>query len=253
MDGVIGMSETLVEFENLSYTYQDGTHALKGVSARIGAGESVAIVGGNGAGKSTLLLLLCCCHLAGEGVLKIGGTAVDKSTLDTVRHRVGMVFQDSDEQLFMPTVWDDVAFGPINKGHAAAEVDSIVQHALDEVGVSELAEKTPYRLSSGQKRLVAIAAILAMRPEVIVLDEPTSNLDPRARRAFINTLNNLDYTKIVASHDLEMVLETCRRTIVMAKGGIIADGPTRTILDSDRILEEGHLEKPMSLRFASRS
>lgn len=241
------MSVKVVEFTNLSYTYPDGTHALKGVSSKIGKGESVAIVGGNGAGKSTLLMLLCGCHAAGEGELKIEGTAVDKSTLDLVRHKVGMVFQDSDEQLFMPTVWDDVAFGPINKGYPAAEVDAIVQNAMAEVGVAELAKKAPYRLSGGQKRLVAIAAILAMQPEVVVLDEPTSNLDPRARRAFISTLNALDYVKIVASHDLEMVLETCRRTIVMANGHIIADGPTRDILDNDDILEKGHLEKPMSL------
>ncbi len=244
------MNTAVIEFSNLAYTYPDGTRALENVSGCIGEKESLAIVGGNGAGKSTLLMLLCGCHLPTGGELRIDNTLVGKGNLDTVRRKVGMVFQDSDEQLFMPTVWDDVAFGPLNRKLSASEVDTIVNQALDEVGVADLAKKAPYRLSGGQKRLVAIATILAMQPDVLVLDEPTSNLDPKARRAFIGTLNRLNHTKIVASHDLEMVLETCSRTIVMAKGKIIADGPPGEILARDDILEQGHLEKPLSLRLA---
>lgn len=242
------MSHHIVEVRNLRYAYPDGTEALSGVSFRIQHGESVAFVGANGAGKSTLLLHLNGCLVPSAGEVRIGDFPLTPGTLSEVRRTVGMVFQDPDDQLFMPTVHDDVAFGPLNLGLPVDEVEARVLSALATVGCGGLDKRPPYKLSGGEKRSVAIATVLAMSPSILVLDEPSSNLDPRARRQFINLLKEFTHTKIIASHDLDMVLDLCERTIVLQQGKVRIDGPTREIFADDRLLEECHLERPLSMQ-----
>ena len=242
------MSHHIVEVQDLRFAYPDGNEALSGLSFRIHHGESVAIVGANGAGKSTLLLHLNGCLVPKQGTVRIGDFPLTEKTLPDVRRTVGMVFQDPDDQLFMPTVYDDVAFGPLNLGLPFDEVDARVRAALATVGGEHLAKRPPYRLSGGEKRAVAIATVLSMSPNILVLDEPTSNLDPRARRNLITLLHGFEHTKIIATHDLDMVMDLGGRTIVMHRGHILADGPTRDIFADDRLLDEGHLERPLSLR-----
>lgn len=242
------MSHHIVEVENLSFRYPDGTAALRGVSFRITHGESVAVVGANGAGKSTLLL-----HLNGylaptDGRVRIGDFPLTRETVHDVRKTVGMVFQDPDDQLFMPTVYEDVAFGPLNLGLPPDEVDGRVRDALERVGQLRLSDRPPYRLSGGEKRAVAIATVLSMSPSILVMDEPTSNLDPRARRQLIELLATFEHTKIIATHDLDLVLDLCHRTIVLREGQIMADGPTLDIFGDDALLTESRLEKPLRLQ-----
>jgi cobalt/nickel transport system ATP-binding protein len=242
------MSHHLIEAENLSYTYPDGTPALDGISFRITHGESVAIVGANGAGKSTLLLHLSGCLLASGGQLRIGDFMVTSRTLDEVRRSVGMVFQDPDDQLFMPTVFDDVAFAPRNLGLTETEVAERVESALSLVNMVHLRERPPYKLSAGEKRAVAIATILSIRPDILVMDEPAANLDPRNRRALINLLRTFDHTKIIATHDLDMALDVCARTIIIHKGSIAADGATSEVLSNAELLKKCSLERPLSMQ-----
>jgi cobalt/nickel transport system ATP-binding protein len=242
------MSHHIVEAKNLKFTYPDTTHALLDISFHISHGESVAIVGANGAGKSTLLL-----HLNGyltptSGQVRIGDYPLTKETLQEVRRTVGMVFQDPDDQLFMSTVYDDVAFGPLNLGLPAAEVDSRVRKALETVGVLALKDRPPHRLSSGQKRRVAIATVLSMSPDILVMDEPTSGLDPRSRRRLIEMLQTFKHSKIIATHDLDMVLNLCERTIILNEGKIQADGKTSDIFQDEKLLTECHLDKPLRLQ-----
>lgn len=242
------MSHHLVEARGLTYVYDDGTVALTDVSFRITHGEAVAVIGANGAGKSTLLL-----HLNGylrptQGQVLIGETPLMKETLPTIRRTVGVVFQDPDDQLFMPTVFDDVAFGPRNQGLPEAEVGRRVKDALERVGVWSVNAKPPYRLSGGEKKRVAIAGVLAMAPDILVMDEPTSGLDPHARRQLIGLLDEFTHTRIFTSHDLDMVLDVCPRTIVLANGAMMADGPTRDIFEDDALLARCMLEKPLSMQ-----
>lgn len=242
------MSHHIVEVQDLTYTYPDGTDAVRGISFRIHHGESVAVVGANGAGKSTLLL-----HLNGyltpqSGKVRIGDFPLTKATLRDIRRTVGMVFQDPDDQLFMPTVYEDVAFGPMNLGLPQDEVAQRVQNALARVGVEHLKERPPYKLSGGEKRAVSIATVLAMSPDILVMDEPSSNLDPRARRILIELLAGFQHTKIIATHDLDLVLDLCPRTIVIREGRIMADGPTRAIFENNQLLAESHLEKPLRMQ-----
>jgi cobalt/nickel transport system ATP-binding protein len=242
------MSHHIVEAKNLEFAYPDTTHALLGISFTIRHGESVAIVGANGAGKSTLLL-----HLNGyltptTGQVRIGDYPLTKETLQEVRRTVGMVFQDPDDQLFMSTVYDDVAFGPLNLGLPIDEVHSRVTMALETVGVLALKDRPPHRLSSGQKRRVAIATVLSMSPDILVMDEPTSGLDPQARRQLIEMLNTFKHTKIIATHDLDMVLDLCERTIIIDEGKIKADGLTSDIFQDEKLLADCHLEKPLRLQ-----
>ena len=242
------MSHHIVEAKDLEFSYPDSTHALLGISFTIRHGESVAIVGANGAGKSTLLL-----HLNGYlaptvGQVRIGDFPLTKETLQEVRRTVGMVFQDPDDQLFMSTVYDDVAFGPLNLGLPIEEVDTRVQKALETVGVAHLKDRPPHRLSSGQKRRVAIATVLSMTPDILVMDEPTAGLDPQARRQLINLLHTFKHSKIIATHDLDMVMDLCERTIILHDGKIKADGPTSEIFQNEQLLAESHLEKPFRLQ-----
>jgi cobalt/nickel transport system ATP-binding protein len=242
------MSHHLVEARGLTHIYEDGTVALDDVSFRITHGESVAIIGANGAGKSTLLL-----HLNGHlhptrGDVRIGETPLTRQTLPAIRRTVGLVFQDPDDQLFMPTVYDDVAFGPRNQGLPEEEVGKRVQDALERVGVWAVRSKPPYRLSGGEKKRVAIAGVLAMAPDILVMDEPTSGLDPHGRRQLIGLLAEFSHTRIFTSHDLDMVLALCPRTIVLLAGAVMADGPTREIFTDDELLSRCMLERPLAMQ-----
>ncbi|HEX9883875.1 MAG TPA: ABC transporter ATP-binding protein, partial [Desulfobaccales bacterium] len=238
------MSHHLVEVKDLHYRYPDGTSALRGVSFRITHGEAVAIIGANGAGKSTLLLQLNGCLLPQAGTVRIGDLPLNRKTLLHVRRTVGMVFQDPDDQLFMPLVYDDVAFGPLNLGLPAEEVEERVESALATVGASHLKDRPPYRLSGGEKRAVAIASVLSMSPSILVMDEPTAALDPKTRRHLIQLLKTFNHTLIIATHDLDLVLDLCSRAIVFKEGLIVADGPTLEILQNQELLDSSSLEKP---------
>ena len=239
------MSHHIVQAENLAYTYPDGNNALKNISFLITHGESVAIVGANGAGKSTLLMHLNGHLLPGKGSLRIGDFPLTKETVHNIRRSVGMVFQDSDDQLFMPTVYDDVAFGPLNMGLPADVVNERVKSTLETVGVLHLINRPTHRLSGGEKRSVAIATVLSMSPDILVMDEPTSNLDPKARRRLINLLKSFKHTKIIATHDLDMALDICERTIIIREGEVVADGKSIDILNNESLLSESNLEKPL--------
>jgi cobalt/nickel transport system ATP-binding protein len=235
-----------IRVENLHYRYPDGTYALKGVSLCVGEGESVAIVGPNGAGKTTLLL-----HfngiLRGSGKVFVFGEEVTSRNLLSVRKLVGLVFQDPDDQLFMPTVIEDVAFGPLNLGMSQEEAIKRAINALEMVGMSYAANKSPHQLSFGERKRVAIATVLAMEPKVLVLDEPTANLDPRSRRQLLSLLRRLEVTKIVATHDLDAALFLCDKAILMDDGQIVAIGETREIFSDEALMEAHGLEVPPSI------
>ncbi len=225
----------LITVENLSFSYPDGQQALIDVNLGIYEGDSVAVVGPNGAGKSTLIL-----HFNGilrsNGHVKLMGRPVDDDNLKWVRNRVGLVFQNPDDQLFSPTVFDDVAFGPMNMGYSRFEVEQAVKRALGLVGMSGFEKRSPHHLSVGEKRRVAMATVLSMAPEVLVIDEPTSNLDPRGKRDLVDVLKGLSITKILISHDLEMVRELCPRMVIIDRGRIVADGNTNNILTDKKLL-----------------
>jgi len=242
------MSHHFVEFRDVSFRYPDGTPALTGLSFRVTHGESVGIVGANGAGKSTLLLHMNGSLLPTSGTVTVGDLLLRKRTVQEVRRRVGMIFQNPDDQLFMPTVYEDVAFGPLNLGMDGEGVRERVREALSLVGCLDLRDKPPHHLSGGQKSAVAIAAVIAMDPDILVMDEPAANLDPRSRRNLIAMLQRFVHTKIVASHDLDLILDVCNRCIVVREGSIVADGRTADILSDKRLLEENSLELPLSLQ-----
>ena len=242
------MSHHYLRFDDVHYRYPNGYEALGGVSFRITHGEKVALVGANGAGKSTLLLHTNGLLMPSQGGVVLGGIALTRRTLPLVRQSVGLVFQDSDNQLFMPTVEEDVAFGPSNMRLEPEEIRRRVTEALDAVGALDLRGESPFRLSGGQKKRVAIATVLAMEPSVLVMDEPTSNLDPRARRQIIDLIRRFSHTTLIATHDMEMVLDLCDRTIVMKEGRIVADGSTRHVFGDLALLEECGLEQPCELR-----
>lgn len=238
------MSHHLVEARALSYAYPDGTPALRDVSFSITHGEAVGVVGANGAGKSTLLL-----HLAGlldSDAVRIADSAVTTGTRAQIHRTVGTVFQDADDQLFMPTVFDDVAFGPRNMALPIEEIERRAHAALDTVGASHLAARAPYRLSGGEKRAVAIAGVLAMSPSILVLDEPSSGLDPASRRRLIQLLRSFSHTRIIATHDLDLVLDVCDRVLVLHEGGLEADGAPQLIFSDDALLQRCRLEPPLS-------
>ncbi len=241
------MSHHIVEAQGLGYSYPDGTPALEDIRLRVEHGEAVALVGENGAGKSTLLRHFTGCLFASSGGLVIGGLPVEKKNLAEVRRAVGMVFQNPDDQLFMPTVFEDVAFGLLNLGIPAAELEGRVMEALATVGAAHLRARPPYRLSQGEKRAVAIAGVLAMRPDILIMDEPTSNLDPASRRRLINLLRTFKHTRIIATHDLDFALEVCGRAVLLHRGRVIADGPAAKVLADDALLAAASLEKPPSL------
>lgn len=242
------MSHHYLRFDDVHYRYPNGYEALCGVSFCITHGEKVALVGANGAGKSTLLLHTNGLLIPSQGEVVMGGIKLTRRTLPLVRQSVGLVFQDSDNQLFMPTVEEDVAFGPSNMRLEPEEIRRRVTEALDAVRALHLRGASPFRLSGGQKKRVAIATVLSMEPSVLVMDEPTSNLDPRARRQIIDLIRRFGHTTLIATHDMEMVLDLCDRTIVMKQGRIVADGSTRHVFGDLALLEECGLEQPCELR-----
>lgn len=242
------MSHHIVAADKLSFSYPDGTVALRSVSFTIHHGESVAIIGANGAGKSTLLQQLNGTLTPTTGQVRIGDVPVTTASLHDVRRSVGMVFQQPDDQLFMPTVYDDVAFGPLNMGITGSRLELQVCQALDAVSARHLATKPPYRLSAGEKKRVAIATVLAMDPAVLVMDEPTAGLDPYARREIMQLLAAFDHTRIITSHDLDMVAEVCSRVVVLHEGEIRADGAPGDIFTDTALLASCRLEPPLSLQ-----
>ena len=237
-----------LEVCGLYYAYPDGHRALNGVSFALGRGEKLALVGPNGSGKSTLMLHLAGCIAAQTGTVSLEGVPVGKD-LKRLREAVGLIFQDPDDQLFMPQVVEDVAFGPVAHGVPVEEAHARAREVLESLNVGRLAERPPHRLSGGEKRMVALAGILVMRPEIVVLDEPSAALDPRARRRVIEVLRELDKPLILATHDLDMALDVCSRAIVLYDGRIAADGDLGTILGDEALLRRNGLELP--LRYAA--
>lgn len=238
------MTTPVLDVRGLAYAYPDGHQALYGVNLHVHQGERVALLGPNGAGKTTLVLHLNGILTAGAGTVAVSGLSVSKDTLQEIRRRVGIVFQDPDDQLFMTTVAQDVAFGPRNLGLPADEVDRRVAEALGAVGMSEVADRPPHHLSFGQKRRVAVATVLAMRPEILVLDEPSSNLDPASRRELAEIVDGLDITVLMVTHDLPYALQLCERSVVLSGGRVVADGATPEVLADEELMHTHRLELP---------
>jgi cobalt/nickel transport system ATP-binding protein len=243
------MSDVSIHVEDLTYTYPQGQRALDGVSFEVATGECVGLVGPNGAGKTTLFLCLAgVFRRKGGRALVAGLDPADREQRKALPARVGIVFQDSDDQLFNATVFDDVAFGPLNLELPAEEVRQRVAEALERVGLTGFEQRVPFHLSGGEKRRVALAGVLAMRPQVLLLDEPSIHLDPRGRREFIRLIQGLEVTRLIASHDLELVLETCQRCLILDGGRVVTHGPARDLLGNATLMESHGLEVPYSLR-----
>ena len=241
-----GIHGEILKIEHLSFTYEDDKNqVLNDINLTAHDGESIGIIGANGIGKSTLMKILVGLYLNYEGNLEVAGHKVDKKNLNHVREHIGFVFQDSDSQLFLSTVEDDVAFGPQNYGLSEEEVEKRVTMALEKVHISELRNKHTYRLSGGEKKLASIATILAMEPDIIIMDEPSIALDPRNRKNLIKILNEIDSLKLITSHDLDFIMDTCERTVLLDEGRIIADGDTKQILSNEALLTEHGLELPL--------
>ena len=241
------MPEKSLEISGLAYAYPDGNQALFGVNLSINQGERVALLGPNGAGKTTLVL-----HLNGiiptmQGQVRVAGEVVDSKnaeSIKSVRHKVGIVFQDPDDQLFMPTVGQDVAFGPYNAGLRGLELERAVKEALELVGMSEFIDRPPHHLSFGQRRRVAVATVLAMKPEILVMDEPSSNLDPAARRELAEIITSLDVTLLMVTHDLPFAHELCQRAVILSAGVVAADDEISRVLSDKQLLTAHRLELP---------
>ena len=231
--------------ENLTFAYPGGDDVLVGLSLALEAGERVAVLGPNGAGKTTLMLHLIGILEAASGRIEIAGLPLGPDTVRQVRRRVGFVFQDPDDQLFMPTVREDVAFGPANFGIKPPELWERVERALDRVGAGHLVEATPHHLSGGERRRVSLATVLAMEPEILVLDEPSSNLDPAGRRELADVLAGLEVTMVIVTHDLPFALELCPRSVVVNGGRVVADGATRVLLSDQDLMSANRLELPL--------
>jgi len=234
--------------EDLAFAYPDGNQALFGVNLRVERGEFVAILGPNGAGKTTLVMHMNGIHPAEHGSVSVAGEVIDtkdKDLLRRIRGKVGVVFQDPDDQLFMPTVGEDIAFGPYNMGLRGAELDAAVDQALALVHMLEFKDRPPHHLSFGQRRRVAVATVLAMKPEILVLDEPSSNLDPASRRELADILRDLKITTLMVTHDIPYAYELCERSIILSGGIVVADGDTKTILSDSKLLSENRLELPV--------
>ena len=237
----------MIAFQNVSFSY-DGTHpVVENLSFTIGKGEAVGLIGANGAGKSTIMKLLLGL-LSGPGQLTVDSLPLNKRNLPAIRQKIGFVLQDSDNQMFMPTVYEDMIFGPRNYGLSKEETERRVDEVLNRLNLQDLKHRYNHKISGGEKRMAAIATILAMEPEVILMDEPSTALDPVNRRTVINTINGLLQTKLIASHDLDMILDTCQRVILLSHGRIVADGATETILRDKALLEANRMELPFCLQ-----
>jgi len=234
-----------VELAGVGYRYPGGAAVLRDVTFAVDAGERVALLGANGAGKSTLLLHLNGLLLPASGVVTVGGIAVGEETLREVRRRVGFVFQDPDDQLFLPTLLEDVAFGPLNDGRAPADAERAAHGMLERLGLDHAAHRAAHHLSGGEKRLASLATVLVMEPEVLVLDEPTAGLDARARRRVVELLAHRDETLVVATHDLDVARSLCERAVILSAGAVVADGPVGRLLDDTELLREHGLLDPL--------
>lgn len=237
----------MLEFCDVTFSYEAGIRVIDHLSFSIHKGESVGLIGANGAGKSTIMKLMLGL-LQGEGKILVDGLPVEKKNLPVIRQKIGFVLQDSDNQMFMPTVYEDMIFGPLNYGLSKEEAETRVDRVLRDLNLEELKHRHNHKLSGGEKRMAAIATILAMEPEMIVMDEPSTALDPCNRRTVINTINRLPQTKLIASHDLDMILDTCQRVILLSHGRIAADGDTDTILRDKELLEANRMELPFCLQ-----
>ena len=242
------MSHIHIDVQNVSFGYESGKEILKDISFHGGENDAIGLVGANGVGKSTLLKLLVGLNIDYTGSIRVEEIPVEKDMLPQIREKIGYVFQDSDSQLFMSTAYQDIAFAPRNYGFPEEEVEKRVNYALEMTGITHLKDKQIFKMSGGEKKLVSIATILSMTPDIILMDEPSIALDPRNRRNLIHILNSFEHLKIIASHDLDMILETCNRTILMANGRIIRDGLTKDILTDQKLLEENGLELPMCMQ-----
>lgn len=237
--------ENIISVSDLSFGYDSKRKVLENINFQLKKGESVGLVGANGVGKSTLLRILVGLNTGFQGNVMVNNIPLEKKNLKTIRKNVGYVFQDADSQLFMSTVFDDVAFAPRNYGMSEAEVNEKTMEALKVVHIEQLKDKQIYKLSGGEKKLASIATILSTEPDVILMDEPSVTLDPKNRRNLINILNQLNQAKIIASHDLNMIMDTCERTILLSDGKIIKDGNTKEILLDKELMEESGLELPL--------
>ncbi|GBE01092.1 cobalt import ATP-binding protein CbiO [bacterium BMS3Bbin06] len=246
------MSHHIVDFRDVSYKYPDGTKALNKISFRVTHGEAVGIVGPNGAGKTTLIMHMNGQLLPGPGEIMVGDLPLTRKTRTEIRKKVGIVLQNPDDQLFMPTVYEDVGFGPTNLGLLPDAVGVRVRDALREVGCADIVDRPPHRLSGGQKKAVAIAGVIAMKPDILVMDEPSANLDPKARRNLIDILKGFHHSRIIASHDLDLILEVCERCIVLYNGEVKADGKAEDILLDEALMKRCDLELPVSVLFQRR-
>lgn len=236
----------MIEFRHVSFAYEKNRPVLSDLSFRIEKGESVGLIGANGAGKSTVMKLLLGL-LQGEGRIVVDGIDVNKASLGAIRRRIGFVLQNSDNQMFMPTVYEDMIFAPLNYGLSREEAEQRVDSVLAQLGLEELKHRYNHKISGGEKRMAAIATILAMEPDIVLMDEPSSALDPYNRRIVINTIRSLPQTKLITSHDLDMILDTCERVILLSSGTIAADGPADVILRDKALLEAHRMELPFCL------
>ena len=236
----------MIEMKHVSFAYEPGKEVIRDLSFRLEDGESVGLIGANGAGKSTVMKLLLGL-VSGEGEITVGGLRLEKKTLGEIRRKIGFVLQNSDNQMFMPTVYDDMMFAPLNYGMTKEEAEKKVDEVLARLELTALKNRYNHKLSGGEKKMAAIAAVLAMEPEAVLMDEPTSALDPYNRRLIIRTIRGMKETRLIASHDLDMILESCSRVILLSEGRIAADGRAEEVLRDRTLLEANHLELPLSL------
>ena len=241
------MSHIHIDIENLSFAYQKDINVLQNINFHARERDSIGLIGANGTGKSTLLKLLVGLNLNFQGPIRVEEIELSKKTLNLIRQKIGYVFQDADSQLFMSSVYEDVAFAPRNYGLSEEEVDKRVIKALEQTNITDIKDRPIYQLSGGQKKLASIATILSMTPDIIVMDEPSVALDPKNRRTLINILNGFEHLKIIASHDLDFIWDTCNRVVLISNGRIIADGSPEQILTDKELLENHNLELPLSL------
>ena len=236
----------MIEFRNVTFSYGEAP-VVENLSFSIQKGETVGLIGAKGAGKSTIMKLMLGL-ITGSGEIKVDGLPMNRENLEEIRKKIGFVLQDSDNQMFMPTVYEDMIFGPRNYGLSKEETDRRVDAVLAQLGLQDLKHRHNHKISGGEKRMAAIATILAMEPEMILMDEPSTALDPVNRRTVINTINRLPQTKLIASHDLDMILDTCQRVILLSHGAIVADGDAETILRDKELLEANRMELPFCLQ-----
>ena len=237
----------MIEFRNVSFSYEQSRPVLQDLSFRIESGESVGLIGANGTGKSTVMKLLLGL-LSGEGRILVDGTEVCRENLREIRRKLGFVLQNSDNQMFMPTVYEDMMFGPLNYMVSREDAEKKVDEVLARLGLQELKYRHNHKISGGEKRMAAIATILAMEPQAVLMDEPTAALDPYNRRIVINAIRSLPQTKLITSHDLDMILDTCDRVLLLSGGRLVADGPAREILQDRELLESHRMELPLRMQ-----